>query len=179
MTKPLIYIAGNYSFGGTATAETRRANLEHHKEAFVKTQKQGYLPFSPILQTAWFEDGSDHLPWMEYDLQMLTWCEGILCIDTLDKVKTDTGVHVELAAAFFLSMPLFIQTLPDVEDFYVETTRLAHRSFPLLLRNGLSPWPIPQPILSLFGQFGPTRASGCCETRQNHPRTGADERGRP
>ncbi len=104
-----VYIAGNYSFGGTLSREECAKNVAYHKKCFTALMKGGYAPFSPILQSHLLADefGSGPAGWMAVDMESIHRSDMLVLAHPAGLVRANTGVTTELSAAWWLKMPIF------------------------------------------------------------------------
>jgi len=71
VTRPILYISGPYSAGNGRTVEDNIAVARAHAEAAAR---KGWMPFTPHLNTAHFEDSCpnvSHQEWLDGDLTIL------------------------------------------------------------------------------------------------------------
>ncbi|MFA5409710.1 MAG: DUF4406 domain-containing protein, partial [Bacilli bacterium] len=71
MTRPILYISGPYSAGNGRTVADNIAIARAHAEAAAR---KGWMPFTPHLNTAHFEDSCpnvSHQEWLDGDLVIL------------------------------------------------------------------------------------------------------------
>jgi len=89
--------------------------FRHHKAAFDGLRRTGYLPFSPILATVWFQEeyGPGPKNWMDYDLRMLERCDALYLIHNIKEVENGTGVQLELDAAAWAGIPVYTSLPPS------------------------------------------------------------------
>ena len=125
---PMVYIAGNYSLGGTLPEEKIKSNQLRHIRAFAQLKEMGYLPFSPILTSSWPEltDVLGHGPnnWMEYDIGMLNRCDCLYLIHDVGHVVKNTGVQMEMDWAVWMGKPIFQMMMPSVGGYWDEVYQI-------------------------------------------------------
>ncbi len=71
MTRPLLYISGPYSAGNGRSVED---NIAVARKYAVAAARKGWMPFTPHLNTAHFEDpcpNISHQEWLDGDLTIL------------------------------------------------------------------------------------------------------------
>jgi len=71
MTRPILYISGPYSAGNGRTVADNIVIARAHAEAAAR---KGWMPFTPHLNTAHFEDSCpnvSHQEWLDGDLAIL------------------------------------------------------------------------------------------------------------
>ncbi|KKN62176.1 hypothetical protein LCGC14_0514550 [marine sediment metagenome] len=98
----VIYIAGKYR---DTTSIDKLNNINHHTRVAYKLLLEGWAVFSPIMNTAHFDDLSQEII-MSNDLEILSRCDAIYVLNNWEDSR---GAKMELAVARKLKMEIYYE----------------------------------------------------------------------
>ena len=115
--KPVIYIAGRYSDGGTLDKEERWKNRNIMRYYAIKYMKRGWAVLCPIENDEWaYEDGIiSYEDTLSSDLAVISKCDAIFFCPGWEKGK---GTLVEYEFADKNGIPIIVDAShPEAEDW--------------------------------------------------------------
>ena len=108
MTRPILYISGPYSAGNGRTVAENIAVARAHAEAAAR---KGWMPFTPHLNTAHFEDfcpNVSHQEWLDGDLTILrALSHAGVAVLLLPGWELSAGARLERDWAIHLNLEVF------------------------------------------------------------------------
>ena len=109
--KPVIYVAGRYSDGGTLNEEERWKNRNILRYFSVKFMKKGWAVICPIENDEWaYEDGViTYEDTLSSDLAIIKKCDGIFFCPGWEKGK---GTQIEHSFAQKYDIPIWYDVVP-------------------------------------------------------------------
>ena len=117
--KPVIYIAGRYSDGGTLDKEERWKNRNVMRYYAIKYMKRGWAVLCPIENDEWaYEDGIiSYEDTLSSDLAVISKCDAIFFCPGWEKGK---GTLVEHEFADKNGIPIIVDASHPEEEEWVE-----------------------------------------------------------
>ena len=115
--KPVIYIAGRYSDGGTLNEEERWKNRNIMRYYAIKYMKRGWAVLCPIENDEWaYEDGIiSYEDTLSSDLAVISKCDAIFFCPGWEKGK---GTLVEYEFADKNGIPIIVDAShPEAEEW--------------------------------------------------------------
>ena len=115
--KPVIYIAGRYSDGGTLDKEERWKNRNVMRYYAIKYMKRGWAVLCPIENDEWaYEDGIiSYEDTLSSDLAVISKCDAIFFCPGWEKGK---GTLVEYEFADKNGIPIIVDAShPEAEEW--------------------------------------------------------------
>ena len=115
--KPVIYIAGRYSDGGTLDKEERWKNRNIMRYYAIKYMKRGWAVLCPIENDEWaYEDGIiSYEDTLSSDLAVISKCDAIFFCPGWEKGK---GTLVEYEFADKNGIPIIVDAShPEAEEW--------------------------------------------------------------
>ena len=105
--RPLIYVSGPISHGGTLSPEAQKANVRHATSIAFSLIRSGFSVYCPhwsLLAEDLIEMTLDHGMWIENDLPLVGRCDALLRLPGPSK-----GADMEVEHAYLCEVPVFTQ----------------------------------------------------------------------
>ena len=136
MTRPILYIAGPYSAGHGRSVTDNIAIARAHAEAAAR---KGWMPFTPHLNTAHFEDSCpdvSHEDWLDGDLAILrALSQTGVAVLLLPGWEGSRGARLERDWAIHLNLEVYDPPTTPEAILPASTRRRCRQRWPLRLRG--------------------------------------------